>query len=86
MAADARAARVATSNATNPSFNQTFMTTRGFAEPAAYFMALGHQGDVGIAVGNETVYGYTYTVNRSFVEYFFGKQRTVKYWFVYSVY
>jgi hypothetical protein len=59
MAANARAARVATSNATNPSFNLTYIADKGFSEPAAYFFAL----------GNRT----THNVNRTFVEYLFSK-------------
>ncbi|KUJ08957.1 Cloroperoxidase [Mollisia scopiformis] len=71
MAANARAARIATSKATNPTFNQTYMDNKGFGEPTAYFMALGHQ----VPVGNETTFGYTYEVKRSFVKYLFEHER-----------
>lgn len=62
MAANARKARIATSQATNPSFNLTFLNSPGrgfgFTEPAAYFLTL----------GNITAN----TVRRDFVEYLFG--------------
>jgi hypothetical protein len=64
MAAQARLARVQTSNATNPTFT---LTTTGrefsFGESAAYIIVLGDR--------------VTGKVRRSLVEYLFGKMRPV---------
>ncbi|KAI9685685.1 MAG: hypothetical protein M1822_004245 [Bathelium mastoideum] len=60
--ADARLARIRTSNATNPTFGLTQLGTAfGFGETAAYILVLG-----------DRVSG---TVNRTFVEYLFENER-----------
>ena len=61
IAAKARAGRIATSMATNPTFNLTYFNEKGYGygEPAAYLLALGNFS--------------THTAERSFVEYLFGK-------------
>ena len=64
QAANARLARVQTSNATNPTFGLSDLGTGfSYGESAAYILVLG-----------ERVSG---TVNRSFVEYLFGKIATM---------
>ncbi|KAH8901667.1 Cloroperoxidase [Thozetella sp. PMI_491] len=61
MAATARLASIAISNATNPTFNITSFSKKGFGEPAAYFLAFGDWD--------------SHTANRSFVEYVFQHER-----------